>query len=225
MKDRGTISDALIDKSTSKIPCTARRCHRWRSAPGTLPLVRPQTGVWWARLPARQTSTADSLVRRSTNVIVLVFIERLEPRAIHDRILLVIVRDACRYIFAHEISGDEISNVVAGVGTEIETWAVKRIDKSRGVADARPTIAANFLAVIWERRKCVHVSLDRMRVAKNFASNRIRQNVRVQSFRDIRAFRQLEDSAVVNNSGAHVAATEGNDPAPPTVSHQMVRRP
>src|SRR5439155_6929546 len=87
-----------------------------------------------------------------THVIVFVFIERLEPRAIHDRILLVIVRDACRYIFAHEISRDEIGNVVAGVGTEIETWAVKWIDKSRGVADAGPTIAANFLAVIWERR-------------------------------------------------------------------------
>src|SRR5205085_9914124 len=49
--------------------------------------------------------------------------------------------------------------------------------------------------------------------------------VRVQSLRDIRAFRQLEDAVVVNNSGADVAAAQWNDPAPPAMSHQMVCRP
>ena len=135
------------------------------------------------------------------------------------------MRDGCRHIFASKISSDEIGDVVAGVGTKVEARAVKRIDKSRRVADAGPAVIANFFGVIRQRRKRVHVAFDRVGVAKNFTSDRIRQNVRVQSFGDLRALGQLEDSAIVNNSGAHIAAAEWNDPAPPTVSHQMVRRP
>ena len=135
------------------------------------------------------------------------------------------MRDVCRHIFASKISSDEIGHIVAGVGTKVETWTVKWIDKSRGVTDACPAIATNFFAVIRQRRKRVQISLNRARVAKNFTSDRVRQNVRVQSFGDIRALGQLENSAVVNNSGAHVAAAEWNDPAPPTVSHQMIGRP
>src|SRR5207248_11636381 len=108
------------------------------------------------------------------------------------------------------ISSDEMCHIVAGVGTEVETWTVKWIDKSRGVTDARPAIATNFFAVIRQRRKRVEISLNRARIAKNFTSDPIRQNARVQSFGDIRALGQLEHSAVVTNSGAHVAAAEWN---------------
>src|SRR5438132_14428069 len=36
---------------------------------------------------------------------------------------------------------------------------------------------------------------------------------------------QFEDSTVVNNSGTDVTAAQRNDPAPPTVTHEMIGRP
>ena len=139
--------------------------------------------------------------------------------------MLVVALEVCRHVFTRKIARYEIGDVVAGVGTKIETRAVKWIDKSRRITDAGPAGTANFFAVIWQCRKRVHVTFNRARVAKNFAPDRVRQNVRVQSLRDVRALRQLEDSAVVNNSGADIPAAERNDPAPPAVSHQMVGRP
>ena len=54
-----------------KTPCTARPCHQRRFAPVTLPPARPRNFVLPARPPSRQTSAADSLVRLSTNAIIL----------------------------------------------------------------------------------------------------------------------------------------------------------
>src|SRR5688572_9426672 len=53
----------------------------------------------------------------------------------------------------------------------------------------------------------------------------MRKKVRAQAFAEARAFRQLEDSRIVNDARADIAAAEWNDPAPPAVSHQVVGRP
>ena len=42
---------------------------------------------------------------------------------------------------------------------------------------------------------------------------------------EVRAFRQLEDARIVNDAGADIAAAQRNDPAPPAMAHQVVRRP
>src|SRR5437016_13948324 len=108
------------------------------------------------------------------HVVIFIFVKGLEPRSIHDRILRVIVRDVCRHIFASKISSDEIGHIVAGVGTKVETWTVKWIDKSRGVTDARRAIATKFLGVVRQCRKRVQISLNRERDAKKFKYDRNR---------------------------------------------------
>ena len=116
-------------------------------------------------------------------------------------------------------------DIRAGVGTKIEARAVKRIDESRRVADDGPAVAANLRARIWQRGKGVHVAFDHLRVAKNFAPDRMREEMRAQTFAEIRALVQLEDARIVNQPRTDIAALERNDPAPPAVAHQVIRRP
>src|SRR5437868_3949546 len=47
----------------------------------------------------------------------------------------------------------------------------------------------------------------------------------MQSLGYVRALRQFEDPAVVNNARTHVTAAQWNNPAPPAMTHQMIRSP
>ena len=62
-------------------------------------------------------------------------------------------------------------------------------------------------------------------VAEDLAPDRMREQMRAQPFGEIRAFLQLEDARVVNDARADIAALQRNDPAPPAVTHEVVRRP
>src|SRR5256885_13396821 len=91
------------------------------------------------------------------------------------------------HIFAGRVSSNEIGDVVTRVRTKIEPGTVKRIDKTGGVTDARPTVITNLFAVIGQHRQRVHVALDGPRLAKNFATDRMSENMRMQSLRQTRA--------------------------------------
>src|SRR3954447_16613068 len=47
----------------------------------------------------------------------------------------------------------------------------------------------------------------------------------VQTLCQVRARGKIENPAVINDAGADIAAAERNDPAPPAVAHEVVRRP
>ena len=64
-----------------------------------------------------------------------------------------------------------------------------------------------------------------MRFLENLPTDRVPENVIVQALPEICAGRQLENPAVINESGAHIAALERNNPAPPAVTHEVIRRP
>ncbi len=49
--------------------------------------------------------------------------------------------------------------------------------------------------------------------------------MRPQPFAQVRTFRQRENSGVINQARTHIPAAERDDPAPPTVAHQVIRGP
>ena len=71
----------------------------------------------------------------------------------------------------------------------------------------------------------MYITLDDPRAAEDLAANWVAENVRVQAFAQARSFGKFEDAAVVNDSSTDIAAAQWDDPAPPAMSHEMVRRP
>ena len=71
----------------------------------------------------------------------------------------------------------------------------------------------------------MHIAFDDPCAAEDLAADWIAENVRVQAFAQARSFGKFEDTAVVNDSSTDIAAEQWNDPAPPAMSHEMVRRP
>src|SRR5947207_6771504 len=104
-------------------------------------------------------------------VKVFVLVEGLEPKPVRNRILLIIIRERVRNVFAGQTSRQQIGHEVARVGTEIEPGTVERIDESSSVADADPFAPANFRAPIWHRRKSVDVAFDYLCAAENFRAD------------------------------------------------------
>ena len=71
----------------------------------------------------------------------------------------------------------------------------------------------------------MHVALDHSRRAKDFATDRIAENVRMEPFAQARSFRKFENTAVINDAGADVTAVQRNDPDPPAATEQMIGGP
>src|SRR5205085_7026338 len=80
------------------------------------------------------------------DVAIFVLVERLEPRPVSHRVLVVVISQGLGDVFAGKSSREQIRGVVTRVGTKIESRAVKRIDESGGVTHRYPAGAANFLA-------------------------------------------------------------------------------
>src|SRR5436190_6348603 len=128
-------------------------------------------------------------------------------------------------VFALKTERQQIRHVIGSVRTKIETRTVKRIDEPGGIAHHRPTVTANFFAMIRQHRKRVHVAFDHFCCAEDFAADGVVQNVRVQSLSQSRSLWKFEDATVVNDTGADIASLQRNDPNPPAASEKMVRGP
>ena len=95
---------------------------------------------------------------------------------------------------------------------------------------ASPTVAQpspqTFRAGVGQRGKGVDIALDDLRAArKSPAPTGCDEKMRPEPFAEIRSVGQFKNARVVNDPGADIAAAERNDPAPPAVAHQVVRRP
>src|SRR4029453_16499230 len=88
-----------------------------------------------------------------------------------------------------------------------------------------PAVTADFLTVIRQHRQGVHVAFNRFCRAKNFTTDRMTENVRMQSLSEIRSFRQFENPVVIHNAGTDVTPAQWNDPNPPAAAEQMIRSP
>ena len=121
------------------------------------------------------------------HVIIFVLVERLEPKPVGHRVLLIIIRQSARNIFASEAASDEVRGVAAGIGTKIESGTVKRVDESRRVAHGDPSVAADFRAPVWHRRKSVDIVFDNLGADKNFRADRMRKEMGAQPFTEARA--------------------------------------
>ena len=130
-----------------------------------------------------------------------------------------------RHIFTFQVAGQQIGHVITCVRAQVETRTVKRVEKTGRVTHCRPAVVANFFAVIRQHRQGMNIALDDPRVAENLPPNWIAENVRVQAFAQVRSFGKFENAVIVNDSSTDIAAAQRNDPAPPAVSHEMVRRP
>ena len=139
--------------------------------------------------------------------------------------MLVILAETWRHIFSSQVAGEKIGHVITCVGAQVETRTVKWIEKTGRVTHCRPAVVANFFTMIRQHRQGMHIALDDPRGAEDLAANRIAENVCVQAFAQARSFGKFEDTAVVNDSSTDIAAVQWNDPAPPAMSHEMVRRP
>ena len=71
----------------------------------------------------------------------------------------------------------------------------------------------------------MHVAFDQLRRAKDFATDGIAENVRVQPFPQSPSFPKFENAAVVNDSRADIAALQRNNPDPPAATEKMIRGP
>src|SRR5262249_45706944 len=159
------------------------------------------------------------------HVKVFVLIQTLEPGTVSDGILVIVMAKLLGNVFALEAAGHKFRHVIRSVRTKIETRTVERINESGGIAHHRPTVTANFFAVIGQHRKCMHVAFDHFCCAEDFAADGVVQDVRVQSLSQSRSLWKFEDPTVVNDTGADIAALQWNDPNPPAASEKMVRGP
>src|SRR5205823_14343597 len=60
---------------------------------------------------------------------------------------------------------------------------------------------------------------------ENGAARRMRKQMTMQPQSEVWTRRQPENSFVVNDARADITAAQGNDPAPPAMTHQMISRP
>ena len=71
----------------------------------------------------------------------------------------------------------------------------------------------------------MHVALDYACRSKNFATNRVGQNVGMQPLAQARSIRKFKNASVINNARADIAAAQRNDPDPPAATEQMIGGP
>ena len=71
----------------------------------------------------------------------------------------------------------------------------------------------------------MHVAFDHFRYSENFATDRIGENVRVQSLSQSRSLSKFENPRVVNDARANIAALQRDDPDPPAPPEKMIRGP
>src|SRR5207248_1968529 len=80
-------------------------------------------------------------------------------------------------------------------------------------------------APIRERRESVDVAFNRLRLAEDGVADRMRNQMMVQTLSQRCAGRQVENTAVVNDTSADIAAAQRNYPRPPAVTHEMIGGP
>src|SRR5205823_22292 len=127
---------------------------------------------------------------------IFVFVKSLEPEPVGDRVLLIIISERVGYILAGETSRQHIGDVVAGVGTEIQAWTVKRIDEPGGIAYHQPALVANFPARVGQRGISVDVALDNLGGAENLSPDRMGKEMGAQPISEIRALHQFKDARI-----------------------------
>src|SRR5215469_1804395 len=82
------------------------------------------------------------------HVVIFVLVQTLEPGPVSDGILCVVAVKPVGNVFTRQTARNKVRHIIRSVRAGIETRAVKRIDEPSRIAHNRPTVIANFFAVI-----------------------------------------------------------------------------
>src|SRR6516164_915572 len=82
------------------------------------------------------------------HVVIFVLVQTLEPGPVSDGKLCIVVAKPVGNIFTRQTARNKVRHVIRSVRAGIETRTVKRIDEHSRIAHNRPTVIANFFAVI-----------------------------------------------------------------------------
>lgn len=111
---------------------------------------------------------------------------------------------------------------VNGVRAVVETLAVKRVHESGGIADTGPAVAAYGVGMIGQMGVSAHIGADGYRLCEKQAPDGMLIDMRKQAFGDVDFLGRGEEAGIVSEAERHITVLQGDDPAPPAATHQVI---